>query len=73
MTLRKNCKCCNKEINTRNAKSLGRNEIGLWLNCQCGTTILMTLKSKANNELVELFKSVLPEFEQARKQFRKVG
>lgn len=73
MILRKNCKCCNKEINTRNAKSLGRNEVGLWLNCQCGTTILMTLRPKASNELVEMFKSVLPEFEQFRKQLRRAG
>ena len=73
MTLRKNCKCCNKEINTKNATSLGRNEVGLWLNCQCGTTILMTLKPKIDNELASLFKSVLPDFEQFRKQLRKAG
>lgn len=73
MTLRKNCKCCNKEISTRNAKSLGRNEIGLWLNCQCGTTILVTLKPKVDNELISVFKSVIPEFEQFRKQLRRAG
>lgn len=73
MTLRKNCKCCNKEISTRNAKSLGRNEVGLWLNCQCGTTILVTLKPKVDNELISVFKSVIPEFEQFRKQLRRAG
>lgn len=73
MVLRTSCKCCNKVITTKNAKSLGRNEVGLWLNCQCGTTILMTLKPKIDNELASLFKSVLPEFEQFRKQFKKVS
>lgn len=73
MILRKNCKCCNKEITTKNAKSLGRNEVGLWLNCQCGTTILMINKPKMDSELVTLFKAVLPDFEQARKQFKKVS
>lgn len=47
MVLRKQCKCCNKEITTKNAKLLGRNDMGLWLNCQYGTTIFLKQPSEA--------------------------
>lgn len=46
MVLRKQCKVCGQCITTKNSKSLGRNEIGLWLNCQCGTTILLKQPEK---------------------------
>lgn len=71
MVLRTNCNCCNKEITTKNAKHIGRNETGLWLNCQCGTTILMTKLPSSFKLMLEL-KAALPSFEAFRKQ-RKAG
>lgn len=44
MKLREKCSCCGNPITTKNAKNIGRNEMGLWLNCKCGTTILLENK-----------------------------
>lgn len=44
MILRNKCSCCGHPITTKTAKNIGRNIMGLWLNCTCGTSILLVLK-----------------------------
>lgn len=47
MLINKNCKCCLVPLNTRHVYTIGRNEIGLWLNCRkCHSTVLLTPKPK---------------------------
>lgn len=49
-------KCsCGKVITTKNAVKIGRNELGLWLNCTCKSTVLLPNKK---NELFKDSKEV---------------
>lgn len=41
MTIKQKCTCCGNKVTTKTTKNIGRNELGLWLNCKCGTTILL--------------------------------
>lgn len=47
MKLNKTCKCCNTVLHTSNVKHIGRNEIGLWFNCKCGSTGLLLQKGQS--------------------------
>lgn len=39
------CTCCKKQLTTKNTKKIGRNELGLWLNCkECDSTVLLPNK-----------------------------
>ena len=41
----KKCPCCKKQLTTKNTVSIGRNAMGLWLNCKdCLSTILLAKK-----------------------------
>lgn len=47
MTLSKKCSCCKNQLTTKNTYSIGRNIMGLWLNCKiCKSTVLFLDKSK---------------------------
>lgn len=37
----KQCPCCRRQCTTKTAKRLARNEDGLWVNCKCGSTLLI--------------------------------
>lgn len=54
MLVREKCSCCGKRLTTKQVKKIGRNEMGLWLNCFCGTTILLENKKyfKTLNERI---------------------
>ena len=41
----KHCNCCNKHKTTKEVVKIGRNELGLWVNCrQCNSTMLLVKK-----------------------------
>lgn len=41
----KKCSCCQKELTTKEIRKIGRNEIGLWVNCKyCESTMLLRPK-----------------------------
>jgi len=44
MKLGKRCGCCKKELTTKNVKVIGRNELGLWYNCECKSTGILAPK-----------------------------
>lgn len=54
-------------MTTKNAYNIGRNEMGLWLNCKsCQSTMLMTDYDTQSNKL-------LKQFEDYRKLLKKAG
>lgn len=52
MTIKEKCSCCGNKVKSKESKNIGRNELGLWLNCKCGTTLLLPNK-KTFKELKE--------------------
>lgn len=67
MKLLKICSKCQCQVTTKNIKSIGRNETGLWVNCQnldqangntCNSTLLFPKKSPVI-ETFDLFETFL--------------
>jgi DNA-directed RNA polymerase subunit RPC12/RpoP len=47
----KQCSCCKKQLTTKDVYSIGRNEIGLWINCKhCKSTLLLKPKKQVTLE-----------------------
>lgn len=57
----KKCSCCKKDLHTKDVYSIGRNDLGLWINCKdCQSTLLLVpgFKGVSLEKRVELVKSV---------------
>ena len=42
------CPCCKFPQTTKTLKKIGRDEIGLYFNCKCGSTLLLRCKDWQN-------------------------
>jgi len=55
------CKCCGRECTEKNTENIGENKLKLddfydvWVNCPCGTTLLIRVPHRGVRVMQEVF------------------